>query len=493
MSLTTRHPQYLDFEFDQTVAVDTYKGERAIKLKNVTYLPATSGMIADGYPANGTTGTKAYLAYIIRAIFHEFMSDAVGTLVGIMHHKEPDIQLPKAMEPMRENGSVDNESLIMLLRKINKHQLIEGRYGLMLDLPSTPTVEPQLPYIATYRAKNIINWDVGSRDEPTVQSLNLVVLDETENVRQDDFSWQSENKYRVLIYGEVKPNEGKGAAIYRVGVFKDDDAFNENDLTEPTFKGRKLDSIPFVFVNSTDISPDLLEPPLIGLARLSLAIYRGEADYRQSLFMQSQDTLVVIGDNPDADGNPKTYRTGANASISIANKDGDAKFIGVDSQGLGEQRQALEADKKDAANLAGQLMDTSSRGVESGDALQMRVAARTASLNSIALTGAFALETILKQAAVWIGANPDEVIVTPNLDFADDRLEGKSLLDYVQAKNQGAPFSLESLHAVMKKRGLTDKDFEDELSALLEEQPLNTPASSSASPVETEPQQTDDQ
>lgn len=488
MSLTNTHPQYSEFIEDQGDAITAYKGEREVKSKTVNYLPATSGMIADGFPIVTTSGGKAYTAYITRAIFHEFMSEAVNTLIGIMHNKDPDIQLPASMEPMREKGTVNNESLVMLLRKINKHQLIEGRYGLMLDLPSTPTLEPQLPYIATYKASTIINWDDGTRDDPTVQSLNLVVLDESENVRGSDFSWEEQKKYRVLVLGDADKNEGQGAATYKVGVFKDTDAFSVVDLTEPSFKGRTLDAIPFVFVNATDISPDLIEPPMIGLARLSFAIYRGEADYRQSLFMQSQDTLVVIGDQPNADGDPKTYRTGANASISIPSGQGnDAKFIGVESAGLAEQRQALEADKKDAANLAGQLMDTSSRGVESGDALQMRVAARTASLNSIALTGAFALQTILRQAAEWIGANPEEVIITPNLDFADDRLEGKSLLDYMQAKNQGAPISLKSIHGIQKERGLTDMSFEEEMEEINSEEPLNTPPSSNAEPVEVEP------
>ena len=128
-------------------------------------------------------------------------------------------------------------------------------------------------------------------------------------------------------------------------------------------------------------------------------------------------------------------------------------------------------------------MDTSARSVESGEALQMRVAARTATLNSIALTGAFALQSILRIAARWIGANPDEVIVTPNLDFADEQLEGKTLVDFMNAKMLGAPISIESIHKVMQDRGLTDFSLEQELTKIADEIPTNTPPSDNSSPV----------
>ena len=489
MALDSKNPLYNEFLEDWNVMEDTYRGERVIKSKGAQYLPPTSGMIADGYPTVDTGGWKAYQAYKMRAIFHGFVDEAVKTLVGIMHHKPATFELPKIMEPMVEEDPTKGESLQMLLRKINVAQLVTGRFGMLLDLPVTPTLEQVLPYIATYKAKTIINWDDGASDEITRQNLNLVVLDETEDERNaGDFEWTREEKYRVLILGAVDANEGSQAATYKAGVFKNKDAktFNEAEMVEPSFKGNTLKEIPFVFVNAADIVPDPDDPPLIGLAKLAIAIYRGEADYRQSLFMQGQDTLVVVGDHKDDDGNDKTYRTGANASISLP-KDGSASFIGVDSAGLSEQKEAIQADKKDAATLAGQLMDNTARGVESGDALQMRVSARTATLNEVALTSAFALQSILRIAARWLGANPEEVIVTPNLDFADERLEGKTLVEYMSAKMLGAPISLASIHGLMQDRGLTEFDLEEELALIAEEEPLIEPPSDESSPGEDEP------
>jgi len=477
MPVDSKHPRYTLSLPDWRTMKHAYAGERTIKEQGTEYLPATSGMYVDGYPAVNSVGWKAYDAYRKRAIYHNLVAEAVKTLVGIMHHKPPTIELPQALEDMRENATTQGESLEMLLRRVNEAQLVTGRYGLLLDLPSAPTLENLLPYIATYDAHQMLNWDDGRREEIVLQNLNFVSLDESEYERQEDFEWEKKDKYRVLILGDPQENEGSSSGqIYRVGVFTEKNAnFSEAALVTPSVRGRALDKIPFVFVNSKDIVPDPDDPPLMSLARLCLAIYRGEADYRQSLFMQGQDTLVVIGDGQAQDGNAKTYRTGANAVIALQNVEADAKFIGVDSSGLEEQRQAVENDKKDAATMAGQLMDNASRGVESGDALQIRVGARTATLNEVAITGAFALQKILRIAAEWVGANPEEVVVQPNLDFVDDRLDGKSLIEYITAKTLGAPLSLESIHKLMQDKGLTELDLETELQRISEEGPLVEP------------------
>lgn len=183
-TIQTKHPQYAEFVVDWETMMDTFRGERVIKAAGVKYLEATSGMREDGFPNIDSIGGKAYKAYKMRAIFHAFVDEAVKTLVGIMHHKSATIELPTAMEPMRDNATVRGESLEMLLRRINENQLITGRFGLLLDLPSTPTIEQVLPYIATYQAKTIINWDDGRREDPVVQTLNLVVLDESEEDRK---------------------------------------------------------------------------------------------------------------------------------------------------------------------------------------------------------------------------------------------------------------------------------------------------------------------
>lgn len=436
---------------------DSYAGEQAIKAKGFDYLPATPGQFLDGLQS-GQIGYHSYIGYKTRACFPSYVTDAVKGMVGVMHHKPPVIELPAAMEPMRERGTLHGESLALLLRRINEAQLMTGRIGLLLDLVPGAS----LPYIVSYSAETITNWDDGARTETAPQTLNLVVLNETEQERNSDFGWENVIQYRVLVLGDPIANETMG--VYQQGVFREQSAFNREALITPAIRGAALDQIPFVFINATDILSEPMMPPLLGLSNVCLAIYRGEADYRQNLFMQAQDTLVVIGQTDPA----KEYRLGTGGGIEVP-VGGDAKFIGVSSQGLPEQRQALENDHKQAAELAGRLMDTTSRAKESGDALRIRVAAQTATLNQIALAGAEGLQTILRQGAQWIGADPAQVIVSPNLDFADAGITPAEFLQLTQAKAAGLPISEETMHSLLKENDYTEKDFAEEFGMIEQE------------------------
>jgi hypothetical protein len=465
MAISSRHPSYSEFLEDWTLCRDSYRGERIVKSKTTQYLPATAGQIADGMDGTNAVGRIAYNSYLTRAVFPEYMSSAVETMIGLMWSKPPTIELPDVMKPMMQNATRSGESLEQLLRRVNEQQLVTGRIGLLADMPENPDPTHVFPYIATYNCEHIINWDVGTKSQVGRDSLNLVVLDESEFVREDDFVWKHVDKYRVLVLGDLIENEE--VASYRVGLFEGTNAtFNEFALKTPSIRGRVSEQIPFVFINTKDITvlPD--DPPLAGLARLCMAIYRGEADYRQSLYLQGQDTLVVIGAAED-----DAHRIGAGAALNLPMA-GDAKFIGVSADGLGEQRQCLENDKAIAANKAGDLIDIKSRAKESGESLKTRVAAQTATLTQIARSGAEGLQSLLRIVAEWMGANPEQVIVTPNLDFTNTEMEGKTLADIMTAKTLGAPISQQSVHRLMHTRGLTEMTFEEEMLLLENESPL---------------------
>jgi len=468
MAVNATHPAYDKLKPDWRQMVDTHAGERAIKEAGQVYLSATSGMHADGMATN-QPGLRAYISYKMRARFPDAVDTAVRALIGIMHTKPPTIDLPSVMEPLLERATNLGESLEVLLQRINMAQLITGRIGLLLDVPTGQDVGT-LPYISTYEARTILNWDDGlSTDHLAFRSLNLVVLDETGVERDKDFNWTSKDKFRVLVLGDATDNEGTAQSVpYRVGVFTGDNAtFDEDKLITPSLGGRTLDFLPFTFINAADVVANPDAPPLLGLSALVLGVYRGEADYRQALFMQGQDTLVVSGISDD----DASFRTGAGATI-ILPVEGDAKFIGVNSSGISEMRQAIENDKAEASQRSGDMVDSTARAKESGDALRIRVGARTATLNQVAMAGAFGLQTCLRQMAMWVGADPEQVVVKPNMDFVNDVLGGEELVKLATAKSMGAPLSNRSIHHQMQEKGLTQMTLDEELSAIEEEEPL---------------------
>lgn len=472
-SVRTPHPLYNDANIDWEQMRDTYAGERKVKENGTKYLPGTSGEIEDGLlDSSDSKGWRAYQSRKMRARYPGLVRRAVEGLIGVMHNKPATFELPDAMEGMEALATVDNESLQMLLQDINEQQLIAGRVGLLLDIQNAGVRQGEF-YISLYIAEDVINWDDGSSDDTEQASLNLVVLNETENERDtsggDIFAWELIDKYRVLVLGDPGTNDPQGEGEYQFEVVRESDDFSVANLETPTFATTgAAKEIPFVFINTKDIVSDPDIPPLLDLSNLTLTIYRGEADYRQSLFMTGQDTLVVIG---GIDGDQKERRVGANAEISLP-IDADAKYIGIDSSGIPEQRAALENDYTRAQSNTGELMETNTRDAESGEALKIRVSARTATLNQVALTGAFGLQELLKKQGRWMGLSEeavDEIKVIPNLDFIDDTLSGQDLSQLMGAKMLGAPISFESIHALMQQRGMTEKTFEDELEEIQKE------------------------
>ena len=67
--------------------------------------------------------------------------------------------------------------------------------------------------------------------------------------------------------------------------------------------------------------------------------------------------------------------------------------------------------------------------------------------------------------------NHDDVVFKPNLDFMAAELTADDVLKYAQAKNAGAPLSLESIHEVYRRSGITSMTFEDEQAVIEDEDP----------------------
>lgn len=460
-SLANQHPEFACRIWDWQQMRDTWSGQRAVKSKTTCYLPATGGMIEDGFGKGGVDnkGNCAYNAYLMRALFHSFVSDAVDTMQGMLWNKPPTYELPSELEYLKFKATTGGEGLLQLHRAVNRQQLITGRMGLLVDLPSNTGTSTPEPYIAPYYAERIINWDAGFRGETQVETTNLVVLDESGPKRVNIFGWEPRTQFRVLMLGTPEGNEAKGT--YKYGVFAQEAAgtnvpFNFDDMIEATSRGVPFDFIPWVFINANSTLSSPCDPPLIGLSDLCLAIYRLEADYRQALFMQTQDTLFTKGFTDQFD---KPLRTGSGGRIHAQTEKADAKYIGVTSAGLPELRTARENDLKMAASKAGELMDASSRARESGTALEMRIGSKTATMNEIAISAGEGIQRTLRYVAQWKGVkNLDSIIVKPNFEFASREFASMDFKNIVETKLLGGPISFEAIHKWSVERGGPGKD-----------------------------------
>lgn len=507
MAINAKHPSYKDREAEWIIVDDCYEGQSAIKKKGTEYLPPTQAMIEDGMTSSSQLGYKNYQGYLMRAVFPNEVRDSVEAVVGLMHRKGPKtIELPKVLDPMRERATVDGEDLATLMRRTNEQQWAKGRLGLLLEVPTGKGPADSLPFFTVYEARTIINWAVSSSNQG-VKKLELVVLDETGPKQKPDLEWEDAERYRVLAtighlrrLGVWTENSlvssgarGVTDATYVVAVADSKSrALASLEWTAPHIAGKPLDEIPFTFVNTLDTNPSPAKPPLLGLAEKCLTIYRGEADYRQHLFLQGQDTLVVIGGEEEVQDGPVTHapgtkpqRLGTGAKIELpGGVQADAKFIGVNGQGLSEQRTALENDYKDAKAMGMRLLSAGDdQTVESGEALKVRVAARTASAVGVAKASAAALTQLLRLAARWMGTDESQVKLEPNIDFANNQMTGKELLDLQSAKNLGAPISDETIHDIMVARELTGRTYEEEIALIEAEEPRGSAKLANADPI----------
>lgn len=471
MAIDAKHPAFTARFPDWEQLAHCYAGERVIKERREKYLPATEGMRIDGMK-EGQDGKAAYDAYLARAVFPDYVRQGVEAMVGVMHREPARIEVPPELEPLLDNLGANGESAQMFLRRLNEWQLLYGRAGLLVEAPDQAPINRSLPYLVLYNAPRIINWDDGLRIQGK-QVLEFVTMDESDYERTGSFEWEFKNRFRICAMSgtAMTATQSDQEPVTATGVYQvakvegtDSDVTRAAWVT-PSIGGRSLDRIPFIFVNTKDLVPSPDDPPLLGLSNICLAIYRGEADYRQSLHMQGQETFVIIG----ADDDKKT-RLGAGARIELP-RDGDAKFVGVSADGLGAMKDCINDDKKLAEELTSRLFDSTGTTYQSGEALRIRVSAKTATLRTLALTGAEALKQALVIIAEWIGADSSKIVVEPNTDFADTAAASRTALELTQAKTLGFPISNKSLHRFAVQQGLTELTFEEELDAIEEDAP----------------------
>jgi len=457
------YPNFLNYLALCRQMRDSNAGEHQIKNGGAVYLPMTDGQSADLNSAGKKIKLMAfdsYNRYKNRAIFPNYTADTIISMLGVMYAEKPKkLDLPSQLEEMTENATIYGDSLEMLMRRTNEEQLIVGRRGLLLD----PPINGKAPKIVEYSGESIINWGA-SVDSSSILKLNFILLDES-GKELKGLKWEDVKKYRLLAI------DAKG--LYYSRVLSDDIDFDGIDILNPSepevdssvvypqLLGKTLDKIPFVFINASSNLPDIGKVPLLALSDLCLAIYKGDADYRQHLYQQANDTLFASGFLQDE---LELLRVGAGVTIGSTSPDADLKYVGVTSKGLSEMRESQQNLHAQAVNMGIALVEQ--KQAESGEALQTRLSVKTASMKTIALSCARGIENLLRIAAEWVGANPADVVIEPNLDFSSSSAAAKDLLDLWNAKISGAPLSEKSIHEWMRKNDFTELDYESEVAEI---------------------------
>lgn len=445
----SRHPDYEKAKDNWVVMDDAAEGDLAVKGKDEAYLP-----MPDGFKKQDDSGAAYYKAYKTRSQFPEITAPSARGMVGMVHRVPAVINLPPALEGLRVRATPDGVSLNDLHERITYEVLMKGRYGLLADMPTDEQAQflgdfSDMPYIAGYKADSIINWS---------NQGDFFVLDESGLKREEGgYEWKDHKQFRELALEN---------GIYVVKVYEGDNMDQNSTLEPQKALGAKLEEIPFTVVGSTDITPGVDEIPLLPVARSAIAVYQLYADYRHQLFWSGQATLFIIN---APDELPKLVGSGVIIGLP---EDADAKYVSPDGTTLEAHRKAIE-DEYDKAIAAGaKMLATDKRAAESGDAIKRRMISQTASLVTVALNSSKGLEKALKHCAMFVGANPDDVTVDPNLSFIETGLSPEALKALVEAWMSGA-ISKTTLYENLQRGEIAshDRSFEEEQELIEQDMP----------------------
>lgn len=465
--ITSKHPDYQRWFPTWEMMRDTVKGEVAVKEKGEKYLPMKSAIRV---MSDGRKRQAVYDAYKFRAEFPDIVAPTIRGLAGLIHSKDSVIELPSALDELRERATQDGLTLDQVHRRVTVELLRTGRYGLL------PGVDAQGDmYLAPYVAETICNWD--SKDGVPVYA----VLDESTDIRD-----VATNKWAKLeAYRECFMTETDQFAS-RVWVKTDKGEFVRGDDELASVRGgNAFEEFPLVLIGSQDTTAKPDEAPLRGLASLALRAYMLDADYVNALHMVSEPTPWVSGVAMDAA--PKTI--GASSMWVLESSDAKAGFLEFTGPGIEAQQKAI-ADTLERAILFGaQLFAETRRTAESGEAIKARFGHQTSTLKLIAMSSAAGLEKALRNAALWAGGNPDEVTVDPNLDFIDHELSPQEITALVQGWLQQG-YSKLTLFENLQRGGVIDpkREFDEEEELIANEDPLGLTTSPPADEIDEAPE-----
>jgi hypothetical protein len=407
-------------------------------------LPKPSGMIEA--ERKDATALHLYAAYTQRAQYPLWVRDGVRAMMGLVARQVPAIELPSRLAYIEANATADGFSLQQLFVRVVREVLTYGRVALVVDADDAGRA-----FIALYPAASAINWKtrkVQGRDDLVL----AVFAEEKPKATVDEFSHDVEVVYRVLDLPDgrlrVRVMGSTGGAIEE-----------RNPLTANA-RTDALGYLPVVYCGATDSTPDIDDVPLLAMAQAALVAYQLSADYYTALHQTSHAQPWVSG----LDDSVELSVTGPSAAWDLG-ANGSCGYLEFEGRGIEAVRQAM-ADQKNASSEAGaRVMDMG--GVESGEARKTRQSDQHASLHSVVMIAAEAIEQCLRYAADWEGIPDTEAVkftVVP--EFTQPQADPQ-VLQQLQGAVIAGGVSWQTYWDALTTGKLPERSYEDE-QALIE-------------------------
>lgn len=397
---------------------DAIEGEDCVKLAGATYL-SKPGAMTD----------QQYAAYKERASYYAIAERTLRGMSGLVFRNPLQITLPPRLEPLIDVATNDGHSLDVFTETIINELLSVGRYGLLLDFPTDTSDSTALPYVSTYEAEDIINWEQIFVDGRKVVS-RVVLRDDADSIGDDN----------IVQYLELFLNDEGNYEVRKWRAALDENGITSSNFTPydkttvPMVKGKPLRSIPFVFINAYDLKPDVAKPPMLDLVNLSLAHYRNSADFEHALYLTAQPTAWISG-NISETSKPKSIGSGTIWTLPDGGQCGMLEFTGA---GISAQASAMDKKEDRMATLGARMIHDGRQRNEASDTARMRGRAELSLLTNVVNMAQAGLECLFNIAAEWVGSTPESVEIVINRDWIETRLDSNELTALMKAYQSGS-------------------------------------------------------
>ena len=384
MPIDTEHPEYIKFKKRWKRMDAALDDQDAVHEAGEEYLPKTGGMRQR--ELSDTTGEshKDYENYKARARFPEITSQALTGVVGLVFEKTP-------LGVSDEEITNSKQTNIELARESVRAVSSKGRDVYVIDAPTAEEGGGE-PYIATYPAECLINWQLSDRrSEPTLAVLR-------EEVRKDDIDiYEHETE---TVYRRYQRLENGSIEMARIKRADGSDMPIEDPIILP------IQEWPVVVPGSIDLKYNCDPIPLAPVARCAFSYYMKSALYELALYLTGQPTPVLSGVTQDEYDRIIQQGIGSSAVWHIG-EEAKAAFLEVSGNGIDKILEGMQDQLKQAETYAVRLTQDTG-GVEAAAAIALRAATQHASVYGIADTVSLAVTRAQNIRAQWAGISAPE-------------------------------------------------------------------------------------
>ena len=404
--LFTTHPQYEQHRNEYELLDDVMAGSAVIKSRNDVYLPVPNH---EEY----TVTSVRYQQYKQRAIFANITRRMSRTLVGLGYLREPKLTLPPKLKMMEEDVDGEGLSIIQFSKALALEVLIYGRAGILVDYPTITDARRRRalgdrlrPYLKLYKAKEIVNWGkTGGR-------IQFVVLKRDTEV-MTGFNIALEPRWRILQMVGGNHDDFAYGGKYTSRIYSLANGKTSAPVVTPLdYNGNRFERILFHICGAEDNTWDVDGAPMYSVGDLNIGHYRNSADAEEIAFLGGQPTPVISGmDSRQVAANAgQRIELGSRKGLTLG-RYGGAVLLQANPNNA---PRLLMLDKEITMERLGVQLAVGTK-TTGGDKPQTATEVATESLirNAVLISAlqntSLALTNALKDACLFVGADPDNV------------------------------------------------------------------------------------